>query len=80
MIGALHDIKVVFDDNHRVAAVHELIEDFKKLLYVCAMQTRRRLIKDIERLARITLRELVASFTRCDSPPERVVDACPSVM
>ena len=57
MVGAFYHIHVVFDDDHRVAPVHELEEHKEELVYIGKMETRCRLIEDVEGPACIPLGE-----------------------
>ena len=71
--------EVVLDDDHRVAVVDEALQRLEQLLDVGEVQAGRRLVEDVERLARRPLRQLAASLTRWASPPESVVAGWPSL-
>jgi hypothetical protein len=47
-VGVRHDRLVVLDDDHRLAAVDEAVEQAQQLLDVGEVQARRRLIEDID--------------------------------
>ena len=48
MVGGLYDLDVVFDDEHRVAAIHQSLEHLHQTLHVGDMETGGGLVKDIE--------------------------------
>ena len=58
MIRRLDDVEIVLDDDHRIAAVHEPLQDEEQLVDVRRVQSRRRLVEDVERLARAAPRQL----------------------
>ena len=58
MIRRLDDVEIVLDDDHRIAAVYEPLQDEEQLVDVRRMQPRRRLVEDIERLSRAAPRQL----------------------
>ena len=45
------DAHVVFDDEHRIARVHQLVELYYEALHICRVQPASRLIKDIQSIA-----------------------------
>ena len=51
MIGPLHHVEVVLHHEHRVARVHQPLQDGEQLPHVGHVQARRRLVEDVERLA-----------------------------
>ena len=51
-IGRFHHVQIVFDDDHRIAPVDELIQHQQQLSHVVEMQPGGRLIEQIERSAR----------------------------
>jgi len=57
-VRGLDDIEVVLDHQHRVAGVHEPVEDVEQLVHVGEVQACRGLVEQVERLARRPLREL----------------------
>jgi len=62
VIGAFNDIKVVFDDDDGVAFIGQTVDDVDKFLYVCAVQTGCRFVKDEERLARLFAGKVSCQF------------------
>src|SRR3989344_2559947 len=50
IVRAFHYIKIVLNDDDRVAAAHELLQNFDKLFHILVMETDRRLIEKIHRL------------------------------
>src|SRR3989441_6460484 len=51
-VGRLDDVDVVLDDDHGIALVHELVEDFQEPSDVGEVQPRGGLVQDVERPAR----------------------------
>ena len=39
IIGALNNVEIVFNDDHRVPAEHELLENFNKLPHIFVVET-----------------------------------------
>ncbi len=58
MIRTLDYVEVVLDYNDRVASIHELVKHRKQFVHIRKVQTRRRLVQDVQRLARAPLCEL----------------------
>lgn len=52
VVSRLDDIKVVLDNQNRVAVVHEPFQNLEEAGDVIRMETRGRLVQDIEGLAR----------------------------
>ena len=52
MVRDLYDIKVVLDDNYGIPLISQSIKNFYKLVDIKGVQTGRRLVKDINGLAR----------------------------
>ena len=50
-VRGFHDIKVMFDHDHRIPGIDKFMKHLQELLNVLEMQARGRLIKDIERTA-----------------------------
>ena len=48
VIGGLDDIQIMLYDHHRVAALRQLVQDIHKLVYVRKVQSRSRLVQDID--------------------------------
>ena len=51
VVGALDDVEVMLDDDHRVAVADELVKRLHQRVDVVEVQTRRRLVKDEQRVA-----------------------------
>src|SRR5882672_2840645 len=62
VVGVLHDIEVVLDDDDRVARVDEAMENDEETLDVGEMETGRGLVEEIERAARGDARELAGEL------------------
>ena len=77
-VGRLDDIEIVLDHNDRVAQIDETIENAEQLADVVEVQTRRRLIEDVNGLAGVGRASSAASLTRWASPPDSVGAAWPS--
>ena len=58
MVGRFDDVQVVLDDDDRVALVDELVEHVQQFPRVLEMESRRRLVEDVERSARAAPRQL----------------------
>ena len=58
MVGDLDHVEVVFDDDHRIAAVDEFVEHIEQQADVLEMKPRRRFVEDVERTPRIALGQL----------------------
>ncbi len=58
VVGRLHDVEVVLDDDHRVAAVDEGVQHLQELLHVVEVEARRGLVEDVERAAGRAARQL----------------------
>lgn len=52
MVRHFHYIQVVFDNNHRISLVHQLLENNEELPDILTVQASGRLIEDIERISR----------------------------
>ena len=57
-VGGLDDVEVVLDDDDRVAGVDEPVEHLEELLDVGEVEAGRRLVEEVERLARRAPRQL----------------------
>ena len=57
MVSRLDDIEVVLDDDDRVTAVDEAVQDAEELRDVGSVQSRRRLVEDVERAPRRAARQ-----------------------
>ena len=55
VVGCLDQVEVVLDDNHRVAALDKQLQHVDQAVNVRDMQTRRRLVENINRPARAAL-------------------------
>ena len=58
VVGLSDDVEVVLDDDNGVAAIYQTADDGHEDADVLEVQTRGRLVEDVERLASILLREL----------------------
>lgn len=72
-VGSFNHIEVVLNHHDGIALIAQLVQHFQQLLDIGEVQTGGRLIEDIQRLAGTALDNSRASFTRCASPPDRVV-------
>src|SRR5699024_6015951 len=54
-VGTLDDVQVVFNDDHRIALLHQPLKDPHELADVLKMQTRGRFIQYVHRSPRVTL-------------------------
>lgn len=57
MVGDLDDVEVVLDDDDGVAALHEFVQHLQQQADIFEMESRRRLVEDIERAARVAFRK-----------------------
>ena len=62
VVGNLDDIEVVFDNNNRISLVNQLVKHLDKATNILEMESRGRLVENIERTARFTLREFCREF------------------
>ena len=62
VVGNLDDIEVVFDNDNRISLIHQLIQNANQTANILEMQARGRLIKNVERTACFSLRELCREF------------------
>ena len=58
VIGDLHDIEVMLDDDDRIAAVDEFVQHLQQQADILEMESRRGLVEDVERAPRVALRQL----------------------
>ncbi len=68
----------MLDNDYGISAVSKTLKYIYKSVYVGSVQTCSRFVQYIHCLARTLLLSSVASFTLCASPPDSVVDDCPS--
>ena len=80
MVGAFQYIEVVFDDEHCVSALDKLVDDAEKHVYVLKVQSGRRFVRMNSVFPVSLFDSSVASFTRWFSPPDSVLEGCPSLM
>ena len=78
IVGGLDHIEVVLDDDDGIAAFRQPAENLSEFMYVCKMQAGCQLIENINCFTCAVAAEL--SLIRWASPPESVVDGCPSLM
>ena len=57
-VGRLDNFEIVFDHDHRVSLVHQLVENLEKFGNIVEMKPSRRLIENIERTAGGAARKL----------------------
>ena len=57
VVGNLYNIEIMLDNNHRIAPIHQLIENANQTAYILEMEARSRLVEDVERTPRFTLGE-----------------------
>src|ERR1700761_4256143 len=58
MIRDLDDIQIMFDHEHRISPVHQLVQYIQQMPDIFEVETRRRLIENIKGLTRILLPQL----------------------
>src|SRR5579859_2555461 len=58
VVGRLHDVEVVLDDDDRVPRVDEAVQDLEELLDVGEVEAGRRLVEDVQRPAGRAPRQL----------------------
>ena len=81
VVGLLDHVEIVLDHEHRVAAVDEPLQHLEQLLDVGEVQPGRRLVEDVERLARSRPSTARRRASRAaPRRPESVVAGWPSVM
>ena len=73
MVGMKYHVQIMFYHYQAVATVHQSVQNFQQYLYIFEMQAGGRLVQNIQCMAG-------ANFTRWFSPPESVVDDCPSLI
>ena len=78
MVGTLHYVHIMLDDNDGMAAAYQCIKGFQQFADVVEVQAGGRLIQNIDGAARGAAASSVASLTRWASPPDRVVEGWPS--
>ena len=61
-VGRLDHVEIVFDHDDRVPLLDETVEDLEQLVDVVEMQAGRRLVEDVERLARVGPGQLGGEF------------------
>ena len=74
VVGGVHGLLVVLDDEHGVAEVAQALERADELRVVALVQADRRLVEDVEH-ADERRADLVASRIRWASPPDSVAAA-----
>src|SRR5689334_6433900 len=57
-VGGLDDVEVMLDDEHGVAAIDETVQHIEQDANVLEVEASRRLVENVERAARVSLREL----------------------
>ena len=61
-VGRLDHVEVVLDDEHRVAGIHESVQNLKKFLDIGEVESRCGLIEDVDRLAGRSFAEFPRQF------------------
>ena len=80
IICRFYHIQIVFYLHDRIAALRQPVKDFYKLVYVCKMQPRRRLIqKYIWSFPYSALYSSAASLMRCASTPGQLRGRLPQL-
>jgi hypothetical protein len=74
-VGVGHDGLVVLDDDDGLAGVHQAVEEGEEVLDVGEVEAGGGLVEDVDAALAA---HVVASLSRCRSPPERVVSGWPS--
>src|SRR5512142_1162969 len=62
VVGVADDVEVVLDDDDGVAQVSEAVEDFQELADVVEVETRGRLVEQVEGAAGLALRQLAGEL------------------
>ncbi len=70
----------MFDDQHTIAAIHQILQNLQQQAYIMKMETGRGFIEQIQRAPVSRRDSSFANLTRCASPPESVGEGCPSLM
>jgi hypothetical protein len=79
-VGGFDHVQVVFDHHHRVALSTSSMQHFQQLAHILEVQAGGGFVEDIERAAgRCPADSSFDSFTRCASPPDRVVACWPTL-
>lgn len=72
------NVKIMLDNNDRIALIDQLVQHIHQHADILKVQSGGRLIKNIERLACIPLGKFGGKLHTLLSPPESVVEDCPS--
>ncbi len=70
-VGRLDHVEIVLDDDDRVALLDEAVEHLEQLVDVVEVQAGRRLVEDVERLARVGPRQLGGQFHALGFAPRK---------
>ena len=62
VVGKFYDVEVVLDNDYGIALVHELLNNIHQNANVFEMQTRSRLVEDVESLARVALSQFCSQL------------------
>ena len=62
VVGGFDDLEVMLDDDNSIALIYERMKDFEQSSYVFEVQSRGRLIQDIERFAGCASREFLGQL------------------
>lgn len=66
IIRHLDDIEVMFDDQDRISSLNQFIQHVKKQTDILEMQSRSRLIQDVERMSRVSFGKFRREFDTLD--------------
>ena len=58
-VSGLYHFKIVFDHNHRVPGIHQLVQHLEQLAHIFEMQPRGRLVQDVKRAPGGAARQLL---------------------
>ena len=62
VVGKFYYVEVVLDDDNGIALIHELLNNIHQNANVFEVQTRSRLVEDVESLARVALSQFCSQF------------------
>lgn len=62
VVSGFHDFEVVLDNDDSIALIYQRMQDLEQASYVFEVQSRSRLIQDIERLAGCATRQFLSQL------------------
>lgn len=80
IVCCLNDIQVMLNYNNGISVIGQTLQDFYQLVYICKMKSGCRLIQNIMVFPVLLRLNSVASLILCASPPDNVVEGCPSLI